>query len=407
MSQRFFHRERDSGTDTDTAPAADEERLRWAVEHTISTQQPDGLFRYDFDFISGARTGGDNVVRQAGTLFALGEYLLHIGDPRLEPVLRAGLEGLADLSLPIGRSAAQSALESLGVFRITSWTLGRVLNRLGLLYGTDGDGLVVAGDGSYPSALCGATSLALLAELEYWGATGDDRYRELREAWLRGLLTLHVPGKGIRGSPTTLSQDPYVDGEGWLALAVYHDNFPDDDLAACGLRALEDHILDHYGRRPHRFFYHWGAMASAERYASSGEARLADFAAAQAEWILSDRPAELSRPHPTCSLIEGLASAHAVIQAHGGREALAARIRERVEFELARNRAMQIPPGAERVDFAGGASLATPSLRDNAGAFLEGDLRAYTRTDITQHCISALLKARRYGLCRDVLGDSQ
>ena len=35
---------------------------------------------------------------------------------------------------------------------------------------------------------------------------------------------------------------------------------------------------------------------------------------------------------------------------------------------------------------------------DAAGAFLAGPYRLYTRNDLNQHCISAFLKAGRYGL---------
>ena len=63
------------------ARADDAERLRRAVEYTLSVQQPSGLFLYDFDFLAAAPSGDDNVVRQAGTLFVLGEYLLETGDP--------------------------------------------------------------------------------------------------------------------------------------------------------------------------------------------------------------------------------------------------------------------------------------------------------------------------------------
>jgi hypothetical protein len=46
----------------------------------------------------------------------------------------------------------------------------------------------------------------------------------------------------------------------------------------------------------------------------------------------------------------------------------------------------------------GRGELRAPSLADSAGAFLAGRYRAFTRIDLTQHCISAFLIAKRHGL---------
>ena len=376
----------------------DAERVRRAVAHTISTQLPNGLFEYDFDFLAGEPTGKDNIVRQAGTLFVLGEYLVDTGDPDVVPVMRKGLDAMAERSLPIGKGTLQSIVESLGGFSIKSWRLERAYDRMGALYDPAGDGLVVAGEDTYETAYAGATALALIAELGYFRATGDDRYSELRASWTRGLLTLQVPGRGVRSHPATLVQGPYVNGEAWLALAYYHETFPDDTNVEQALQDLEDYVIELYTHEPDRSFYHWGAMASAARLATGDAERLAEFSAQQAEFILDARPLESTLKNTTCSLIEGLASAIAVLESRPGREGLVARMRERVAVELSRNRALQIRPQQDRVELGAGALLTAPSLGRYDGAFLAGPYQIYTRTDLTQHCISALLKVRRYGV---------
>jgi len=375
----------------------DTERIRRAVDHTLSTQLPNGLFEYDFDFLAGESTGEDNIVRQAGTLFALGEYLVDVDDARVVPVMRAGLEALAERSLPLGRGSIQAILEWTGIFSIESGRLERALRWGGLLYDPGGDGRVVSGDDAYDNALTGATALALIAELHYQRATGDDRYRDLRESWLRGLLALHVSGRGVRAHPATLFENPYVNGEAWVTLAYYHELFPEDERVARALDDLESYVMDRYGREPDRNFYHWGAIAGAIRFRSGGDEHLSDFAAQQAETMLETAPPEKTRKQTTCSLIEGLAASIAVLRSSAERGALVSRMRERVGIELARNRALQIRPGQDRWELGGGALLKAPALGGYAGAFVAGPYRIYTRTDITQHCISALLKVRRLG----------
>lgn len=376
----------------------DAERIRRAVAHTIATQLPNGLFRYDFDFLAAEPTGQDNIVRQAGTLFALGAYLVDTGDLEVAAPIERGLDALAQRSLPIGRTNTQSWLEWAGVFSIRSWRVEQALASRGWLYAREGDGSVVSGDASYAGAHAGATALALIAELEYFRATGDDRFAAQRVAWLNGLLALHVPGGGIRDNPETVDTGPYSDGEAWLALALYHDAFPGDAGAARALSELEDYLLDHYGQTPDRSFYHWGALSSAARLARGDPARLADFAAEQAEFVLREVPPEKKKDATSCALIEGLGSAVAVIRSRPGREELVARLEERVALELARNRPLQIQPGQRRLALGGGGGLHAPSLAGSAGAFLAGRYAPYTRVDLTQHCISAFLTASRHGL---------
>lgn len=383
---------------TDAFAQDDAERIRRAVAHTISTQLPNGLFEYDFDFLAGEPTGQDHIVRQAGTLFVLGEVLLDTGEANIVPVIHKGLDAMAERSLSIGKGRLQSIVEWLGGFSIKSWRLERAYDRMGVLYDPAGDGLVVAGENTYETAYAGATALTLIAELNYFRATGDDRYSELRASWIRGLLSLHVPGRGIRSHPATLGQGPYVNGEAWLALAYYHETFPDDTNVEQALRDLEDYVIELYTRAPDRSFYHWGAMASAARLATGDAERLTEFSAQQAEFILDARPPESTLKNTTCSLIEGLASAIAVLESRPGREDLVTRMRERVAVELSRNRALQIRPQQERVELGAGALLMAPALSRYDGAFLAGPYKIYTRTDLTQHCISAFLKARRYGL---------
>src|SRR5439155_17179510 len=86
----------------------DGERIRRAVAHTVATQLPNGLFRYDFDFLAAKSTGEDHIVRQAGTLFVLGAYLVDTGDRSVVAPMQAGFGALAQRSLPIGTGTAQS-----------------------------------------------------------------------------------------------------------------------------------------------------------------------------------------------------------------------------------------------------------------------------------------------------------
>lgn len=371
--------------------------LRRAAEHLMASQLPSGLFAYDFDVAAAEPTGAENLVRQAGALAALGDYRVETGDARVEGALRTGLDALAARSLRTGRGRAQALLERLGAFDGESPRRERVLGALGLLHRPDGDGLLVA-EGGARAATSGATALALVAELAYRQATGDERFAPARAAWARGLRALQVRGSGIRRHPLTLRRSPYFEGEAWLAFARLHAALPGDAEALAALRALEGALMRRYGEEPSKSFYHWGARASAERYRATREVAFADFAARQTQWALAALPAAQLRRGNPCWLVEGLAAAYPTFAEEPAHAALAARVRERVAAELERIRTLQIQPGQDELPLAAGGLLVAPVLRDHAGAFLAGSYRAYLRVDLTQHCISALLLARGSGL---------
>src|SRR3984893_8528393 len=175
------------------SPAAtqptDQEQLRRAVEYLLAAQLPSGLFVYDFDFVADRPLEPDNIVRQAGIAYFFAEYYRDVPDPRVRRAIEATLGRLGELSLPIGKSRWQSALEQTGLLSgpIGRYKLRAALERFGLLYRPSGDGKVVSLDGRYVRALTGAVAVALLAEMQYSQATTDNRFGSLRAAWLEGI----------------------------------------------------------------------------------------------------------------------------------------------------------------------------------------------------------------------------
>ncbi len=255
---------------------ASAERIRLAAESLAKLQLPSGLLLYEVNLLDDSAGGMTpvsvaNIVRQTASAFYLADYYRRSPSPRLKAVLEAAIEAFGKHTLPIGRGKLQSLLESSGI--LNSWrvqmNLSEALNWLGLLYSTEGKGGVVSPDGSYRNAWLGGTALALLAELHYSHVTGEERFAAMRRAWLHGILSLHVPGRGFRWGPTLLREAHYFNGEGWLALATYVSMFPEDKEARAVLEALDDYLLDRYGTKHSLLFLHWGTMAAEVRYAAS------------------------------------------------------------------------------------------------------------------------------------------
>jgi hypothetical protein len=303
---------------------------------------------------------------------------------------------LGALSLPVGKSAPQSAVEATRVLSLPMFRakLRDGLEDLGLLYQSSGDGALVAYEQGYATAWAGTVSLALLAELHYFRATGDARFASLRERWRRGLAVLRVPGAGFREYPASVDESPYANGEAWLAYAMFVETFPDGGIAAADIRSVDDHMIATYADAFNVGFFHWGAMAASRRFATTKDRRFVDFAQRQAQMALKDGPAA-DHPGNSCGFIEGLAASAATIAQGRGDDTLLRTLRARIRADMDKNNAMQIQPGQDRINFSEDSQLLAPRLRDYAGAYLMGRYAPQMRIDMTQHCISAIAEMQR------------
>jgi hypothetical protein len=374
---------------------ADQKGMRLAVDYLLGAQRPSGLFAYDFDFLESKPKEPENIVRQAAGAYVLAEYYMHSRDGRVRGAIEAALTTLDAHSLPIGKSPLRSLLDRIGLF---SLPVGRsklraTLERLDFLHRPGGDGKVVSADRRYANAWAGATPIALLTELQYHRASSDGRFAGQRTAWLKGLRGLHVPGRGFRAFPYSIEGSPYVDGQGWFALAFYASAFPLDKGLVALLTELDRNLMTRYGREFSFEFYHWGTMAAAFRWKHTSDERFVRFIREQAQAAL-DHPAWAgARLENTCAPLEGLATAAAVLRRReGGEGALWPRIRERIDAEMTKNRALQIQPDQDRLQLADGTYRSLPRLRDFSGAFLAGLFEPYTRIDLTVHCLSVMVK---------------
>ena len=136
------------------AHAGDGESMRLAADQLVRAQLPSGLFRYDFDFLTGTESTGmssQNLVRQAGTAYVLAQYHGRAPGDRLRRAVENAIEGFRQLSLPITRTGLQHAIQRT---RVLSLSFGRrtmqsLLNEYGLLYSPEDDGKIVSPDGGY------------------------------------------------------------------------------------------------------------------------------------------------------------------------------------------------------------------------------------------------------------------
>ena len=371
--------------------------MRSIADGWLESQRPDGLLPYGFNFLSGKANDDDKsfgyIAREAGALWVWARYYEQVRDERYREPIRRGIEALVRHSIPFGTSRLQTWLEAAHIYDAPfgRLTLASLLRRFGLLYQPEGPALGLTADGTY-DAWTGGTALALLAELAYARASGDDRFATQRARWRYALLALHIPGGGFRSMPTTIDDDDYANGEAWLALAAYADANPGDARVRQALQDIDDAMLTRYSKRPDRLFYHWGAMAAAQRWRTTREPRFVAYLVQQAAVMVQRFERYYDASINDCATMEGFAATRSVLGRDGnGVPQGIRRMNEIFVREMDRLGRLQIAPKQTQLPLGGGAYLYAPALAQFSGAFLWGEFTPETRVDAALHCLSALV----------------
>jgi len=324
-------------------------------------QLDSGLFIYEHDFLSGADSSENNIVRQAGAAFALAEYFQY----SKKLVARRAVD------------RARKAFERNAV----DWQDGRLL----------------ALHGKQDQAKAGATALAVLAAL--YTAVDEQELRSDQQlrGWIKGLLALQQQDGGFSSKPGLDQQSAYSNGEIWLALAAYLavGGGWKDPVLSNALERADNRFLENYTSKPDIGFFHWGMMAAAKRYWSTRDPRFSGFIAEQTRIFLEELRPRVSRKSNSCYSVEGLLAGLAVLQAEKGYENLSQKVSLRVKKEMQKNRRLQLLPDQENIRFSKNHYLKSPELIRYTGAFLNGKYRPQIRIDATQHCLSAMLKEQK------------
>jgi hypothetical protein len=376
--------------------------MRLTVDSWLASQV-DGLLPYGFDFMSDTaiepdRLSASNLIRQTSAAFALARYYEYTKDDRLGEPLRNALAAFGRYSLPIRKGTLQRAVEATRVLSlpIGRWKLHSALDRFGLLYEAAGSARVVSPDGKYDNALAGTVALALLTEVIYARASGDESFATLRDAWLDGLLALRIPGGGFRHHARSIDETDYDNGEAWLALAVYVDAHRDDRHAAEALADVDGTLMRRYSETPSFNAVGWANMAAAQRHATTHDNRFLLYLQRQSDLFLERFENRLNGNDNNCAAMEGLAAALATLKANG--EIDTARVRGLHDWLVDETRKLprlQIQPEQRALQLGGEAVLSAPRMSQYAGGFLYGLYEPTTRVDAAGHCLSAMVTIAR------------
>lgn len=369
--------------------------MRAVAEYWLASQQADGLLPYGFDFLTGKAdddvTSTGFIAREAGAIWVWARYYDAVRDERYVLPLRRGLQALANHSIPFGKPRAQWVLDAMRVYQAPfgRMTLTRALRSAGLLYSSEGTASALTASG-LDGAWTGSTALALLAELEYARATGDQRFAASRSAWRDALIALYAPGHGFREGPSSIDDDDdYAAGEAWLALAAYSAFDPHDARVRDVLADVDRALIARLTQRPSTPTFQWSAMAALQRWRTTRDPRFVEFARDQSRVFITRLPRRVTEdPYGNrCAWLEGFGAMRTLLMEAGddvtGLDAA-------IAGEAVRLPRLQIA-GEPRMPLGGGGYLVSPALPRFAGAFLWQEYGRDTHVDAEAHCLSALL----------------
>lgn len=355
----------------DNTPLTEQEArvvIESGVQWIQNTQEEDGRFKYEFAPYDDVYMYGDNIVRQAGTLYALGEVLQH--DPEGKYELRDTMKASMDRFVSFTKEDTFLGVE----FQCFTETLKSDRCRLG------------------------AVSLALVAFISYVDAFPEeaDEYADIIDEYAMyianskslktGFRESHKLGKNAQPS----AQSPYSDGEALLALVRYYQYKPSSMI-----RNVIDETFTYLTTlEPDGALYLWAMAAVKDMHALWPSDAYVDYVQDFTSWRMKKVGLYKNTQRNYCSYVEGVASAYSVLETDGDVYELSV-IKEDIDFWNKRNSFLQITEDDMYRYMLEGETLTLAeidSMDIALGGFLTADNELTQRIDFTQHCVNAYLQ---------------
>ncbi|MFX1339252.1 MAG: hypothetical protein ACFFDK_11635 [Promethearchaeota archaeon] len=339
-----------------------EECARYAGDNIEFSQCCNGKYRYIYDAENDVYDDSDyNIVRHAGTTYAILDLYKELGEEKYLSVGLAGLEYLLEFTYKIN------------------------LNEWAINYNT--------------KMKVGTVSLAILGMVKYWQATGNERYNIYVEKFANFIVSQQRDDGAFAGVYGKKEENLYYSGEAFFALAMAYDMLEKKEY----LKTIED-ALEFYWSSDYDYdesaFIPWASSGCAKWYRLTDNKEFRDFCFEMTDiqitrQYLGDELDELGNPIYGC--ING-PTVNTAVYLEGIGDAL--RIAKSEEdTERINNYQSALKAGIEWVlslQFRKEKQLGRP-IRGYGGfhrGFVVDD--AYLiRIDYTQHAISAILRVLR------------
>ncbi|OGZ41599.1 MAG: hypothetical protein A3C80_00135 [Candidatus Ryanbacteria bacterium RIFCSPHIGHO2_02_FULL_45_43] len=339
-----------------------------SVQWFKEAQEQSGHFRYEYAPFMNIYGSDDNIVRQSGALYILGEVFIRDHNNRY--TLKDTLENAISY---FTERTAEGELDGTTFLCIT--------------------------DGGNNRCTLGTSGLALVGILDLIKKHPEleSQYRPLIGGYASYILAMKKPNEGFRGyyyfaGDQTASESPFSNGEAFLALVRYYENYPSDEVKTVIDDAF-DYFNTQYRQQWDGNFYLWGMMAIKDLYRENLKQQYVDFVKEYTDWRISGHKSKRLSDHNRCAYIEGVISAYSVLEPVINDDEKQYYIEE-INFWLSQSSNLQVKEH-DTLDIHAGGERTVLKIKNPeraVGGFLTGLGNPLQRIDFTQHCLSSYLQ---------------
>lgn len=340
------------------------------VEWFKSAQEENGHFKYEYLPYENEYLNTDNIVRQTGALYLLGEVAVRDS------------ENIHDLGDTIKQ--AISYFEDLSV-------VGK--------YNGKTFRCIVSKKGGNKCKL-GSVSLALVGVLDFVTRypAFKDTYTPLINDYANYILSMKMENKGFRNNfyteknTQTEDESSYGNGEAMLALVRYYKFNPTVEV-----KEIIDETFSYIESEEVIFdsaLYLWAMAAIKDMYDMWPKEKYLEYVKQYTDWRINGFRRYKNTSHNVCAYIEGVVSAYSVLESNVSQEEQDYYMEE-IDFWLNKSSKLQIKENdIYRGVYENGKKVFVKleNLNQAVGGFLTGKNELTQRIDFTQHCVSSYLQ---------------
>jgi len=339
------------------------------VSWLVNSQEENGHFAYEYLPYQDHYRPDDNIVRQAGALFALGEYA------RKNTALNTDVNEAIENSIAWFETLSPEDTEDGKTFRC-----------------------IIDGEGSVQCKL-GATSLALAGILGYVERYPDKapEYKDLIESYTAFILAMKKASTGfknlhyVNSDTESDKESSFSNGEALMTLVKYYQYNPSKSL-----KDLIDESFT-YMKNSVEFdsaLYLWIMAALKDMQTLWPSDAYISYTRDYTDWRLQSVALHKKTDHNYCAYIEGIVSAYSILESSSTKEELT-ELRDEIDFWLAKTDRLQLEADdvyrVRNIDGALSMEI-QPNPEQAHGGFLTGYDELAQRIDFTQHCVSAYMQ---------------
>ena len=356
------------------APSEEEtnEIISRSIDWFKNAQEENGHFRYEYMPYEDRYLDDDNIVRQAGTMYALGE------------VLRRDTANVYDLKSAMKKSAAYF----------------KELSRRGEYDGKKFQ-CVVSKKGSNTCVL-GTTSLVLvgLLDLVERHPSLAEEYAEIIDDHAAYLVAMKKDGTGFRNyyyvgrEEQSDKESSFSTGEALLALVRYYRFHPTDEV-----KQVIDDTFEYISSDEVPFdfgLYLWAMAALKDLNIIDPQEKYVSYVQDYTDWRIRGFQRRKESTHNMCAYVEGVVSAYSVLEPHTT-EAEKEKYLDEISYWLGKSAKLQLTEkDTDRLMYSDRTAYFLTLTNPNRaiGGFLTGEREFTQRIDFTQHCLSSFVQKK-------------